>query len=287
MIFRLILSFVLCSIGFSYAEDIQVKMLTRSYFDVPFIGRVYLLQTTYLSNNRKNTTETTNVETRFFGFIAGLVSDLEDTTGTLVDDEGQVWDYNINDKEYWKPSNTIDEDSGNGDEKPRKIQFTIGSDDESSSDYNIISVSRIGNDEIETIHGFRTNKWTTTLEFSEFKWVIDEWSVEELSVLHLADSLNKQVLIRQGISDTLIAISKYGSGLSNNEMILGATNLDSIYQVHAIAQIPGEIIKGDVKKIEKGEGDPTVSFGIEMVELYVEDYDEERFLIPDDYEFVD
>ena len=64
-------------------------MLTRSYFDVPIIGRVYLLQTTYLSNNRKNTTETTNVETRFFGFIAGLVSDLEDTTGTLVDDEGQ------------------------------------------------------------------------------------------------------------------------------------------------------------------------------------------------------
>ena len=100
MIFRLILGFVLCSIGFCYAEDFQVKMLTRSYFDVPVIGRVYLLQTTYLSNNRKNTTETTNVETRFFGFIAGLVSDLEDTTGTLVDDEGQVWDYNINDKEY-------------------------------------------------------------------------------------------------------------------------------------------------------------------------------------------
>ena len=43
----------------------------------------------------------------------------------------------------------------------------------------------------------------------------------------------------------------------------------------------------NVKKFEKGEDDPTVSFGIEMVELYVEDYDEKRFLIPDDYEFVD
>ncbi len=51
---RLIFGFVLCSIGICYAEDIQVKMLTRSYFDVPVIGRVYLLQTTYLSNNRKN-----------------------------------------------------------------------------------------------------------------------------------------------------------------------------------------------------------------------------------------
>ena len=48
MILRLIFGFVLCSIGFCYAEDIQVKMLTRSYFDVPVIGRVYLLQTTYL-----------------------------------------------------------------------------------------------------------------------------------------------------------------------------------------------------------------------------------------------
>tara|TARA_B100001250_G_scaffold158567_1_gene136186 strand:+ start:2094 stop:2882 length:789 start_codon:yes stop_codon:yes gene_type:complete len=262
-------------------------MLTRSYFDVPVVGRVYLLQTTYLSNNGKNTTETTNIETRFFGFIAGLVSDLEDTAGTLVDDKGQVWDYNINDKEYWKPSDMIEDESENKDEKPRKIQFTIGSDSESSSEYNIISVSRIGNEEIETIHGFRTNKWTTTLEFSEFKWIVDEWSVEELSVLHLADSLNKQVLIRQGISDTLIAISKYGSGLSNNEMILGATNLDSIYRVHGIAQIPGEIIKGNVKKFENDEDDPTVSFGIEMLELYVEDYDEKRFLIPDDYEFLD
>ena len=287
MILRLIFGLVLCSIRFCYAEDIQVKMLTRSYFDVPVVGRVYLLQTTYLSDNRKNTTETTNIETRFFGFIAGLVSDLEDTTGTLVDEKGQVWDYNINDKQYWKPSDVIEEESENGDEKPRKIQFTIGSNGESSSKYNIISVSRIGNNEIETIHGFRTNKWTTTLEFSEFKWIIDEWSVEELSVLHLADSLNKQVLIRQGVSDTIIAISKYGSGLSNNEMILGATNLDSIYQFHGIAQIPGEIIKGNVKKFEKGEDDPNVSFGIEMVELYVEDYDEKRFLIPDDYEFVD
>jgi len=287
MILRPIFVLVLCSICFCYSEDIQIKMLTRSYFDVPVVGRVYLLQTTYLSNNGKNTTETTNIETRFFGFIAGLVSDLEDTAGTLVDDKGQVWDYNINDKEYWKPSDMIEDESENKDEKPRKIQFTIGSDSESSSEYNIISVSRIGNEEIETIHGFRTNKWTTTLEFSEFKWIVDEWSVEELSVLHLADSLNKQVLIRQGISDTLIAISKYGSGLSNNEMILGATNLDSIYQVHGIAQIPGEIIKGNVKKFENDEDDPTVSFGIEMLELYVEDYDEKRFLIPDDYEFLD
>ena len=140
---------------------------------------------------------------------------------------------------------------------------------------------------MENIHGFRTKKRTPTLEFSEFKWIIDEWSVRELPLLRLADSLNREILISKGVSDTLIAISRYGSGLSNNEMILGATRLDSIYQVHGIPSIPGEIIKGNVKKVEKGDDDSNMSFGIEMIELYAESYDGKRFVIPDDYDFID
>ena len=287
MIFRLLFWFIFNCFYFCYSQDIQIKMLTRSYFDAPVIGRIYLSQTTYLSNNQKNKIETTNIETRFFGFIAGLVSDIKDTTGTLINEEGQDWDYNVNDKKYWIPSDENEETSENGDEKSKKIEYTIGSDDEASEDYSIISVSRLAHDKMESIHGFKTKKWTTTLEFSEFKWVIDEWSVKELSLLRLADSLNRQVLISQGINDTLIAISSYGSGLSNNEMILGATKLDSVYKANGIPPITGEIIKGDVKKVEKGDDDPKMSFGIEMVELYAESYDEKRFVIPLDYEFVD
>ena len=287
MIFRLLFWFIFNCFYFCYSQDIQIKMLTRSYFDAPVIGRIYLSQTTYLSNNQKNKIETTNIETRFFGFIAGLVSDIKDTTGTLINEEGQDWDYNVNDKKYWIPSDENEETSENGDEKSKKIEYTIGSDDGSSEDYNIISVSRWDHKEMEIVHSFRTKKWTTTLEFPEFKWVIDEWSVKELSLLRLADSLNRQVLISQGINDTLIAISSYGSGLSNNEMILGATKLDSVYKANGIPPITGEIIKGDVKKVEKGDDDPKMSFGIEMVELYAESYDEKRFVIPLDYEFVD
>jgi hypothetical protein len=262
-------------------------MLTKTYANVPVIGKVYHYQTTYLANDKKNTIQTTNIESRFIGFMLGAFSDIKDTTGTLIDEEGREWEYNINDKEYWKPSDENKQPSEDGDEKPKKIEYTIGSDDESSEDYNIISVSRWDHKKMENIHGFRTKKWTTTLEFSEFKWVIDEWSVKELSLLRLADSLNRQVLISQGINDTLIAISSYGSGLSNNEMILGATKLDSIYKANGIPPITGEIIKGDVKKVEKGDDDPKMSFGIEMVELYAESYDEKRFVIPLDYEFVD
>ena len=287
MISRIIIRICLFSLGFCFTQDIQVKMLTKSYFDVPVIGKVYLSQTTYLSNNRKNTIEKTDIETRFFGFIAGLVSDIKDTTGTLIDEEGQEWEYNINDKEYWKVVKENEQTSEDGDNESNKIEYTIGSDDESSSENKIISVSRLGHEKMENIHGFRTKKWTTTLEFSEFKWIIDEWSVRELPLLRLADSLNREVLISKGVSDTLIAISRYGSGLSNNEMILGATSLDSLYQVYGIPPISGEIIKGNVEKIEKGDDDSNMSFGIEMIELYAENYDENRFTIPDDYQFVD
>ena len=287
MIIRLIIGFLFYFTCLCYSQDIQVKMLTKSYANVPVIGKVYHYQTTYLASDKKNTIQTTKIESRFIGFMLGAFSDIKDTTGTLIDEEGREWEYNINDKEYWKPSDENEQPSEDGDEKPKKIEYTIGSDDESSEDYNIISVSRWDHKEMENIHGFRTKKWTTTLEFSEFKWVIDEWSVKELSLLRLADSLNRQVLISQGINDTLIAISSYGSGLSNNEMILGATKLDSIYKANGIPPITGEIIKGDVKKVEKGDDDPKMSFGIEMVELYAESYDGKRFAIPLDYEFVD
>ncbi|MBE77251.1 MAG: hypothetical protein CMG41_05885 [Candidatus Marinimicrobia bacterium] len=287
MIIRLIIGLVVNYICLCYSQEIQVKMLTKSYANVPVIGKVYHYQTTYLANDKKNTIQTTNIESRFIGFMLGAFSDIKDTTGTLIDEGGQEWEYNINDKEYWEPSDENEQVSEDDVEKPKKIEYSIGSDDESSEDYNIISVSRLGHEEMEIIHGFRTKKWTTTLEFSEFKWVIDEWSVKELSLLRLADSLNRQVLISQGINDTLITISSYGSGFSNNEMILGATKLDSVYQANGIPPISGEIIKGDVKKIEKGNDNPKMSFGIEMVELYAESYDENRFAIPEGYEFVD
>ena len=120
MISRVIIRICLFSLGFCFTQDIQVKMLTKSYFDVPFLGKVYLSQTTYLSNNRKNTIEKTDIETRFFGFIAGLVSDIKDTTGTLIDEEGQEWEYNINDKEYWKVLKENEQTSEDGDNESKK-----------------------------------------------------------------------------------------------------------------------------------------------------------------------
>ena len=271
-----------------FAQDIQIKMVTKLTADIPVIGKVNSVRTTYLAANKKNTIETSDIETKFFGFIAGLFSDIKDTTGSLVDNKGQKWDYNINDKEYWKFVDESEEDSvWNKESKKVEYNFSFGSDDESEEDSEITSVSRVSHEQLENINGFKTKKWTTILEFSEYIVSIDEWSVKDLALLRHADSLNRMVLILQGVPDTLIAINRYGSGLSNNEMILGATRLDSIYEANDIPPILGEIIKGDVKKIDKGEDEYDMSFGIEMVELYAEDYNPEKFIIPKDFKLKD
>ena len=95
MILKFVLFLIYAWINILFSQDIQIKMKTKSYFDAPVIGKVNLYQTTFLAKNQKNTYETANIETKIFGFLAGLVSDINDTTGHLITDNGQQWEYNI------------------------------------------------------------------------------------------------------------------------------------------------------------------------------------------------
>ena len=101
MTFKLVIFFLFSWVNLSFAQEIQIRMKTKSYFDAPVIGKVNLYQTTVLAKNQKNTYETANIEKRFFGFLAGLFSDINDTTGHLITDDGRQWEYNINEREYW------------------------------------------------------------------------------------------------------------------------------------------------------------------------------------------
>ena len=76
-------------------------METKSYFNAPVVGKINLYQTTFLAKNQKNTREVTSIEKRLFGFLAGLISDVNDTTGHLIAFDGKQWGYNKNNKEYW------------------------------------------------------------------------------------------------------------------------------------------------------------------------------------------
>ena len=282
MTFKLVIFFLFSWVNFLFAQEIQIKMKTKSYFNAPLIGKVNLYQTTVLAKNQKNTYETVNIEKRFFGFFAGLFSDINDTTGHLIANDGQQWEYNINEREYWI-YNDDDEALGTDDEKEsKKISFTVGNENS-----QIISISRKSYHEIYDIHGFKAKKYTTSFETSENEIEIDEWAVKELSLLKIADTLNKNLLSSLGIPDSIIFASTYGAGFSNNEMVLGSSELDSLMSVFSISPIYGEIIKGDVRLRGKINDDSDVSFGTEIVELYAEDFDSRTFSLEKDFKIKD
>ena len=282
MTFKLVIFFLFSWVNLSFAQEIQIRMKTKSYFDAPVIGKVNLYQTTVLAKNQKNTYETANIEKRFFGFLAGLFSDINDTTGHLITDDGRQWEYNINEREYWIYTDDDEALKPDDEKESKKISFTVGNENS-----EILSISRISSERIDDIHGFKAKKYTTTFETSENKIEIDEWAVKELSLLKVADTLNKNLLLSLGIPDSIISASTYGAGLSNNEMVLGSSELDSLMLLFNITPIKGEIIKGDVRLRGKINDDSDVSFGTEIVELYAEDFDPRTFSLDKDYKIKD
>lgn len=261
-------------------QDIQIRMKTKSYFEAPLIGNVDMYQTTFLAKKQRNTQNTLGIQKKIFGFIANLISDISDTTGHLIMANGNQWEYNTDKKEYWSPEN-IDEENKDIDGS-KEIRFTIG-----DGENDIIFVSRVGYDNLESIHGFRAKKYTTTFETIESKIEIDEWAVKELPLLRLADSLNKEILLMIDSPDSVISASTYGAGLSNNEMVLGSSNLDSIMLAYDIIPIKGEIIKGDVRLRGKKNDESDVTFGTEIIELYAQNYNSKRFSIGLEYNLKD
>ena len=262
-------------------QDIQIRMKTKSYFDAPFIGKVDMYQTTFLAKKQRNTQNTLGIQKKIFGFIANLISDISDTTGHLIMANGKQWEYNTDKKEYWSPE-YFDEENKDNDDGSKEISFTVG-----DGENDIIFVSRIDHDDLESIHGFRAKKYTTTFETLESKIEIDEWAVRELPLLRLADSLNKEILLMIDSPDSVISASTYGAGLSNNEMVLGSSNLDSIMSVYDIVPITGEIIKGDVRLRGKKNDESDVTFGTEIIELYAQNYNFKRFSIGLEYNLKD
>ena len=254
-------------------QDIQIRMKTKSYFDAPFIGKVDMYQTTFLAKKQRNTQNTLGIQKKIFGFIANLISDISDTTGHLIMANGKQWEYNTDKKEYWSPE-YFDEENKDNDDGSKEISFTVG-----DGENDIIFVSRVDHDDLESIHGFKAKKYTTTFETLESKIEIDEWAVRELPLLRLADSLNKEILLMIDSPDSVISASTYGAGLSNNEMVLGSSNLDSIMSVYDIVPITGEIIKGDVRLRGKKNDESDVTFGTEIIELYAQNYNFKRFNI--------
>ena len=281
MTFKVFVSFLFFIANDIFCQDMQIVMETKSYFNAPVVGKINLYQTTLLAKNQKNTREFTSIEKRLFGFLAGLISDVNDTTGHLITFDGKQWGYNKNNKEYWDYLKKQSSEKNN-ESNSKSVSFSVG-----DSGDEFLFISRKEHDGLEKIYGFQTKKYTTIFETIKNRIKIDEWAVKELSLLRIADTLNKDLLVLLGTPDSVIMTSTYGAGLSNNKAVIGSPKLDSLVSQFSIEPIKGEIIKGDVKVVDKESDETSLSFGTEIVELYAEDFDPRTFFLDKDYKIKD
>ena len=281
MTFKVFVSFLVFIANDIFCQDMQIVMETKSYFNAPVVGKINLYQTTFLAKNQKNTIDVTSIEKRLFGFLAGLISDVNDTTGHLTTFDGKQWGYNKNNKEYWDYLKKQSSEKNN-ESNSKSVSFSVG-----DSGDEFLFISRKEHDGLEKIYGFQTKKYTTIFETIKNRIKIDEWAVKELSLLRIADTLNKDLLVLLGTPDSVIMTSTYGAGLSNNKAVIGSPKLDSLVSQFSIEPIKGEIIKGDVKVVDKESDETSLSFGTEIVELYAEDFDPRTFSLDKDYKIKD
>ena len=281
MTFKVFVSFLVFIANDIFCQDMQIVMETKSYFNAPVVGKINLYQTTFLAKNQKNTIDVTSIEKRLFGFLAGLISDVNDTTGHLTTFDGKQWGYNKNNKEYWDYLKKQSSEKNN-ESNSKSVSFSVG-----DSGDEFLFISRKEHDGLEKIYGFQTKKYTTIFETIKNRIKIDEWAVKELSLLRIADTLNKDLLVLLGTPDSVIMTSTYGAGLSNNKAVIGSPKLDSLVSKFSIEPIKGEIIKGDVKVVDKESDETSLSFGTEIVELYAEDFDPRTFSLDKDYKIKD
>ena len=207
MTFKIFVSFLLFIANDIPGQDMQIVMETKSYFNAPVVGKINLYQTTFLAKNQKNTIEVTSIEKRLFGFLAGLISNVNDTTGHLITFDGKQWGYNKSNKEYWDHLKKQSSEKNN-ESSSKSVSFSVG---DSGDDF--LFISRKEHEGVEKIHGFQTKKYTTIFETIKNRIKIDEWAVKELSLLRIADTLNKELLVLTGTPDSVIMASTYGVGL--------------------------------------------------------------------------
>ena len=104
--------------------------------------------------------------------------------------------------------------------------------------------------------------------------ILEEWSVSELPVLRLADSLNRALELELRKPDSInTSISKRFS----NMMIMMK---DVPYELE---QIPGEIIKASIKSYKEDEKEPNFSINVKITRLDSETLNMNHFRVPEDY----
>ena len=201
---------------------------------------------------------------------------MEQETGTIyIEGTDHILKYDAKDEEYWlkspedhfrTPDTSSNEDTSS--EDTGSSSFFLFDEDDNS----IPQIKRIEGDTLETVNGFRTRKWTTTISGSKQELIIEEWFVDEIPLLDISDSLRLNILGKLNPYKDIKDFIKFK--FSSDTFIEEADSNSTI------EPLEGRIVKA---KAVMNEGFMK-SMSFEIRELYAVPFDSLSFSIPEEYE---
>jgi len=164
MVFSKIACLFLLAFGtFVKGQNLQITMLMKMKMKIPVIGPVKITFDQTVAPGFYKAEEKTEAERFLFRWIGG------DITGEImIAGTDKIIKYDVGDEEYWleTPEEYFAEnepDTSNG--KKKSYSFSFSSEDDDAPP----KITRFAGQGIETIHGYRTKKWITTVTGAEKK----------------------------------------------------------------------------------------------------------------------
>lgn len=251
----------------------QVTMQISLNFIIPYIGPINRLETLVFGPNIRHSIEKLEAE-RYYARL--LINDYK---GKIIDANNKsFYKYNIKDKEYWEApfekllytsqvAQDKKEDRGN-----KRFSWSMNFFDEENP---VVDINRTNKNDM-IIFEKQSKKWVTAYTRANGdRLIIEEWSVQQLRELSIADSLNRSLEKSLGKPDSVII--PFGMGFSN--LILN--NNPNLHD-----DISGKIIKANIASYENNEDDPNFTMKMDLLKLDIENFDEKQFRVPNNYKEV-
>jgi len=269
MVLSKITCFFLLAFGtFVKGQNLQITMLMKMKMKVPVVGPINITFDQTVAPGFYKEEEKTEAERFLFRWIGG------DITGEImIAGTDKIIKYDAGDEEYWleNPVEYFAEnepDTSNG--KKKSYSFSFSSDDDDAPP----KITRFAGQGIETIHGYRTKKWITTVTSAEKKLIIEEWFVDKLPLLDLHDSLKAEILFLFNPDTTASAKERFEF---NSNLLL-----EQMDTLHTLEPLSGRSVKTNFLLYDEDE-DPEFTMEFEILELYAESVDTAFFTIPEGY----
>jgi len=253
---------------FIKGQNLQITILMTMKMNVPVVGPIKITYDQTVAPGFYKSEEKTEAERFLFRWIGG------DITGEImIAGTDKIIKYDAGDEEYWleTPEEYFAENKPNtSNDKKKSYSFSFSSDDDDSPP----KITRTGSEGIETIHGYRTHKWITTVTSADKKIIIEEWFVDKLPLLNLHDSLKMEMMSL--FNPDTVESSKERFEFNSNILL---AKMDTL---HTLEPLIGRSVKTNFLLYDEDD-DPEFTMEFEILELYAESVDTAFFTIPEQF----